>query len=71
MRVKEDGTAERVSVVSGSIVDETVVVVGDLKKGDIVQLYASTSSESSDEDQSSTFSIPTGGGTGGEMPSGG
>ena len=38
MRVKDDGTTERVTVVSGQIVDETVIVVGDLQKGDKVVL---------------------------------
>lgn len=75
MRVK-NGTTERVAVVSGQIVDETVIVVGDLQKGDVVQLYTSTSSDTSSEEetQSSMEMMPSGGSempAGGEMPSGG
>lgn len=43
---------ERVNVVSGQIVDKTVVVKGDLNAGDIVQLFTTTTSSD----------IPTGGG---------
>jgi RND family efflux transporter MFP subunit len=46
MRVNSSGATERVTVVSGQIVDNTVIVVGDLKKGDEVQLFSSTSSSS-------------------------
>ncbi|PKO00406.1 MAG: hypothetical protein CVU42_04330 [Chloroflexi bacterium HGW-Chloroflexi-4] len=48
MRVK-NGLSERVSVISGQIVDQTVIVVGDLHKGDVVQLFTSTSSTTSEE----------------------
>jgi len=46
IRITNNGQ-ERVSVVSGQIVDQTVVVKGDLKAGDVVQLFTSTSSTSS------------------------
>lgn len=64
----------RVSVVSGQIVDNTVVVDGDLKAGDIVKLYTSTSS--SDEETSETQPsggefMPGGDFGGGNPPSGG
>ncbi len=48
MRVN-NGAAERVTVVSGQIVDQTVIVTGDLKKGDVVQLFSSNSSTTSEE----------------------
>ncbi len=66
MRVT-NGTAERVTVVSGQIVDQTVIVTGDLKKGDVIQLYTSTSSSSSTTtDSRGGFSS----GGGGEPPAG-
>ncbi|MCX6053713.1 MAG: efflux RND transporter periplasmic adaptor subunit [Chloroflexi bacterium] len=43
IRITSSGQ-ERVTVVSGQIVDNTVVVVGDLKTGDSVQTFTSTSS---------------------------
>ncbi len=77
MRVNNDGSTERVTVVSGEIYDDTVVVVGDLQNGQAVQLYTTTS-DSADEEQSGNIlkggdvmpggEIPSGGG---EMPSGG
>ncbi len=78
MRVS-NGSTERVNVVSGTIVDDTVIVVGDLKKGDVVQLYSSTSSDSTEDERSTSFmggDMSAGGGGempagGGEMPSGG
>lgn len=42
IRVTNSGQ-ERVAVVSGQIVDTNVVVKGDLRAGDVVQLYSSTS----------------------------
>lgn len=80
MRVKNSVT-ERVTVVSGQIVDQTVIVTGDLKKGDVVQLYTSTSSTSDENgpqdsmgggmiiSSESGAAAPAGGG--GEPPSGG
>lgn len=50
IRVTNSGS-ERVTVVSGQIVDNTVVVKGDLKAGDVVQLYSTTSSSSSTSNQ--------------------
>ena len=47
---------ERVSVISGQIVDDTVIVDGDLKAGDVVVIYSSTTSSSD------TTSEPNGGG---------
>jgi HlyD family secretion protein/macrolide-specific efflux system membrane fusion protein len=47
VRVKSDGSQERVTVVSGTITDNLVVVVGDLQAKDKVLLYSSTSSTSS------------------------
>jgi len=53
-RVKTDGTLERVNVVSGLTQDELVVVTGELKPGDVVQVLAPKSS--------STIRGPFGGG---------
>jgi RND family efflux transporter MFP subunit len=47
VRIKSDGSQERVTVVSGTITDNLVVVVGDLQAKDQVLLYSSTSSTSS------------------------
>lgn len=71
-RITNNGE-ERVSVVSGQIVNDTVVVDGDLKAGDIVKLYTSTSSSSEDttETQSSRDNfIPGGNFNGGNMDGG-
>ncbi len=46
MRVKSDGTTERIKVVSGDITNSTVVVTGALSKGDRVEVYTSTSTSS-------------------------
>lgn len=51
-RIKNDGSTERVAVVTGDISDEKVEVEGNLVKGEIVQLYASTTSETSTSNQS-------------------
>jgi len=48
IRVKTDGTQERVSVVSGTIIDDLVVVAGDLAADDQVLLYTSTYSTTED-----------------------
>ncbi|MHC1740393.1 MAG: efflux RND transporter periplasmic adaptor subunit [Anaerolineaceae bacterium] len=47
MRVNADKSTERVSIVSGTVVGTTVVVTGDLKAGDVVQLSTSTTTTSS------------------------
>jgi membrane fusion protein, macrolide-specific efflux system len=47
MRVKNDGSTERVQVVTGDISNETVVVTGDLTKNDLVELFTSSTTESS------------------------
>jgi len=75
VRVKSDGTTERVTVVSGQIVDNDVIVTGDLQKGDKVELNASStttssSSSSSSSNQRGDFGGVMGGG-GGEPPAGG
>ena len=73
MRVKNDGSTERVTVVSGQIYDDTVVVAGDLAKGDVVQTYTSSSSSSTDEQSSNRDAASFMGGMsggGGEPPSG-
>ncbi len=49
IRVKNDGTQERVSVVSGTIIDDLVVVAGDLAADDQVLLYTSTYSTTTDD----------------------
>lgn len=73
VRVSNNGT-ERVTVVSGQIVDDTVVVKGDLVAGDVVQLYSSTSSSSTDQQGPQTGGVimQNGGGNppdnGGMMP---
>lgn len=73
MRVS-NGSAQRITVVSGQIVDQTVIVTGDLKKGDVVQLYSSTSSSSTTTDSNTQGGMPGGAGAitggGGEPPSG-
>jgi hypothetical protein len=38
MVVQNDGTARRVEVVSGAIVGDQVVVSGDLKEGELLQV---------------------------------
>jgi HlyD family secretion protein len=65
-RLKTDGTYEKVKVVSGSVEDNnTVIVVGDLKSGDKVQLVISTTSTTSSTTTNRT------GGAGGGGPFGG
>jgi len=65
-RQKADGTYEKVKVVSGSVEDNnTVIVTGDLKAGDKVQLAASTTSTGSTTTTNRT------GGPGGAGPFGG
>lgn len=69
LRVKADSSQERVSVISGTITDELVVVVGDLKAKDQVVLYSSTySSSGSSTDGRGGFMI---GGGGGNIPNDG
>ncbi len=46
-----DGGQERVSIVSGQIVDESVAVKGDLKAGDIVQMASSSDGAAAEEEQ--------------------
>jgi multidrug efflux pump subunit AcrA (membrane-fusion protein) len=41
--VQSDGSTKRVDVVSGAIMDDNVVVSGDLKEGDRVQLNNASS----------------------------
>lgn len=50
MRVNDNGSTERVDVVTGDISDETVVVTGGLTKGDRVEIFTSAS-ESTTTDQ--------------------
>jgi RND family efflux transporter MFP subunit len=76
MRVNSSGATERVTVVSGQIVDTNVVVVGDLKKGDVVELNSSsttssTSSQNSTKSESTTSGGMNPGDAGGQPPSGG
>lgn len=86
MRVKSDGTTERITVVSGTVSGTSVVVTSsDLKEGDTVQLVSSSSSSSStsststDKNSSSgnvggmigSLSGSTGGAPGGGMGPGG
>ncbi len=47
MRVKNDGSTERVQVVTGDISNETVVVTGDLTKNDQVELFTSNATTAS------------------------
>lgn len=47
IRVNAGGSTERVSVVSGTVVGTSVVVKGDLKVNDVVQLVTSTATSSS------------------------
>jgi HlyD family secretion protein len=67
MRVN-NGSTERVTVVSGQIVDQTVIVTGDLKKGDKVQLYTASTTTKTTTSSRSNSGITTGGG---EPPAGG
>jgi RND family efflux transporter MFP subunit len=78
MRVKSDGTTERVTVVSGTVSGTSVVVTSkDLAEGDTVQLVTSTTTASSTQETTagSILGGATGGGggapSGGGMPSGG
>jgi len=67
IRVRTDGTQERVTVISGTITDNLVVVVGDLQTNDQVILYSSTSSASSTTQSGNDrggFMIGAGGGGG-------
>lgn len=59
-----NGSSERVNVVSGKIINDTVVVTGDLKAGDKVQLTTSSSTTSSTTTSSSS-NRQNGGGPGG------
>jgi len=54
MVVNTDGSTTRVDVVSGTVVGSTVVVTGNLKAGDVVQLVTSTTTTSSSSSTSST-----------------
>jgi len=47
MRVNNDGSIERVQVVTGDISNETVVVTGDLAKDDLVELFTSSAATAS------------------------
>jgi multidrug efflux pump subunit AcrA (membrane-fusion protein) len=62
MVVGSDGSATRVSVVSGTVVGTTVVVTGGLKVGDVVQLVTSSATTSSSSSSSSSTIRTTGGG---------
>ncbi len=66
MRIKQDGTQERVTVVSGTITDNLVTVVGNLQANDQVLLYTSSSSTSqtSQTGDRGNFLIGAGGGQG-------
>ncbi len=46
-RIQNDGTTERVAVVTGDIADGYVVVTGDLQKGQSIQIFTTTTSDSS------------------------
>lgn len=70
LRVKADGSQERVSVISGTITDELVVVVGGLNAKDQVILYSSTYS-SSEETATNRGGFMLGGGGDNVPPSGG
>ena len=67
IRVNQDGTQERVTVISGTITDTLVVVVGDLQANDQILLYSSTSSTAgtTQNNGSGGFLIGSGGGSGG------
>ena len=72
MRVKSDGTTERVSVVSGTVSGTSVVVTSkDLAEGDTVQLVSSSTTASSTQETTAGSILGGGGGGGGGMPSGG
>lgn len=61
-RVKSDGTTERVEVVTGDISNETVVVTGDLSKGDLVETYSSSSTSTTTTNQNRGGMFGGGGG---------
>ena len=65
MRVNTDGSTERVTVVSGTVVGTTVVVKGDLAANDIVSLSGTTTSSSTSSTTSSTTGNSQQGGPGG------
>ena len=73
IRVKSDGTQERVTVISGTITDDLVVVVGDLKAKDQVILYSSSySSSDTSQTGNNRGGFMIGGDTGGgALPGGG
>jgi RND family efflux transporter MFP subunit len=67
LRVKSDGTTERITVVSGTVSGTSVIVTSsDLKEGDTVELGTSTATTSSTQTSSSILNL--GGNSGG--PSG-
>ena len=49
MRMRSDGTLERIDVISGLIVDDRVLATGELASGDQVQLITTTASSSSNQ----------------------
>lgn len=59
-----NGSAERVTVVSGKIIGTEVVVKGDLKVGDVVEVTSTSSTSSSSSSNSSGGNFRTGGGGG-------
>ena len=50
-RINNGGSTERVAVVTGDIADEKVEVTGELTKGEMVQLYTTTSTDDESSDQ--------------------
>ena len=60
-----NGQQQRVTVVSGQIVDNTVVVTGDLKAGDVVQEYSPSGSTSLPQSGQGGGGFNFGGGAGG------
>lgn len=56
VKLNNDGSTERVQVVTGDISDETVAVAGELSKGDRVELFTSASaSEPTDQGRGGLF----------------
>ncbi len=76
LRLKSDGSTERISVVSGDLSGKLVTITGDLKAGDKVQLgsgtvTASATQSSNNNQQSGGGLLPGGSGPGAGGPPGG
>lgn len=70
MRVNSDGSTERITIVSGTVIGTSVVVKGNLNVNDVVQLSSTTTSSSSSTNSRGFLNFGGGGGapSGGAVP---